>query len=51
MLVAADANIELLEILGTVLEKAYFTDAIAGNAGPLVVQYSQLRKVSRKLER
>ena len=51
MLVAADANIELLEILETVLEKAYFTNAITGNTGPLVVQYSQLRKVSRKLER
>ena len=51
MLVAADANMELLEILGTVVEKAYFTDAIAGNTGSTVVQYNQLRKVGRKLDR
>ena len=51
MLVAADANMELLEILGTVVEKAYFTDAIAGNAGSTVVQYNQLREVGRKLDR
>ena len=51
MLIAADANMELLEILGTAVEKAYFTDAIARNQGSTVVQYNQLHEVGRKLER
>lgn len=48
---AADANIDLLEILGTALEKAYFTDAVKKGDGPTTVQYKQLRKVGKALER
>lgn len=51
MLLAANANMELLEILGTTIDKAYFTDTIARNKGSTSVEYSQLREVGRKLER
>ena len=51
MLTAADANVELLEILGTAVEKAYFSDTTARNQGFRVVQYNQLREVGKRLER
>jgi hypothetical protein len=50
MLLAADANLELLDILGITLEKVYFTDATAGNQASKVYQYNQLREVGGKLE-
>ena len=50
-LLAADANIELLDILGTAVEKSYFTDAIAKSHASTAVQHKQLREVDRELER
>ena len=51
MLLAADANVELLEILGAAVENAYFTDAIAKDDGSTAVQHHQLREVGKNLER
>lgn len=50
-LLAADANIELLDILGTAVEKSYLTDTIARNHASTAVQHKQLREADRELER
>lgn len=47
---AADANVELLEILGTAIEKVYFTDSSAKDHGGISVQFKKLREVDDKLE-
>ena len=51
MTLAADANMELLDILGTAVERRYFRGADTNSAGPVSVQYNQLSEVGSKLER
>ena len=46
---AADANVDLLEILGTAIEKVYFTDPSAKDHGGISVQFQKLREVDDKL--
>lgn len=49
-LLAADANLELLDILGATLEKAYFNDLSTRNQGSTIVKYDQFRQVGIELE-
>ena len=51
MLLAADANIELLDIMGATVEKAYFTDVTAKKGGPTLVQFERVREGGQMLER
>lgn len=51
MLLASNANVDLLEILGQAREKTYFTDAAAAGESPTVVNPKHLHELSGTLDR
>ena len=48
-LLAADANVELLDLLGATIDKAYFTNMASKAQDCPVVRFDQLREVGKKL--
>ena len=50
MLLATDANVQLLQILGTAVEESYFTNYNTTTSGSHVVRYASISDAGRKLD-